>query len=179
MDTKGFGKPPPLKNTESDFVSWARRTENVVVSVHLGARDVQTWAVERESATVTEANAAIEVLMPLDTLRMLDQLYTVLMTLAEGESFDILVGSGSGDGLEATSAQTIWTPDDREESRGLLREIFSAGRAKLGALQGAVERLDDLIRRYTQRGDARSGPASHACRGHQNSGVGSTSPRRI
>ena len=30
-----------------------------------------------------------------------DQLYTVLMTLVEGESFDILVGSGSGEGLEA------------------------------------------------------------------------------
>ena len=51
-----------------------------VVSVLPGARDVLTWAVERESATVTEANAATEVVMPLDTLRMLaDQLYTVLM----------------------------------------------------------------------------------------------------
>ena len=67
------------------------------MSVHLGAR-----AVERESATVTEANAATEVLMPLDTLRVLaDQLYTVLMTLVEGESFDILVGSGPGEGPEA------------------------------------------------------------------------------
>ena len=25
VDTKGLGKPPPLKNTESEFVSWARR----------------------------------------------------------------------------------------------------------------------------------------------------------
>ena len=48
-DTKGLGKPPPLKNTESEFVSWARRTENFVESVHPGARDVLTWAVERES----------------------------------------------------------------------------------------------------------------------------------
>ena len=70
--------------------------------MHPGARDVLTWAVETESATVTEANEATEVLMPLDTLRMLaDQLYTVLMTLVEGESFDILVCSGSGEGLEA------------------------------------------------------------------------------
>ena len=46
VDTKGPGKPPPLKNTESEFVSWARRTENFVVSVHPGARDVLTWAVE-------------------------------------------------------------------------------------------------------------------------------------
>ena len=47
------------------------------MSVHPGARDVLTQAVERE--TVTEAHAATEVVMPLDTLRMLaDQLYTVL-----------------------------------------------------------------------------------------------------
>ena len=68
VDTKGLGKLPPLKNTESEFVSWARRTENFVVSVHPGTRDVLTWAVERESATVTEANEATEVVMPLDTV---------------------------------------------------------------------------------------------------------------
>ena len=32
VDTRGLGKPPPLKNTESDFVSWGR-TENFAVSV--------------------------------------------------------------------------------------------------------------------------------------------------
>ena len=52
VDTGGLGKPPSLKSTESDFVSWARRTENFVASVHPGARDVLTWAVERESGTV-------------------------------------------------------------------------------------------------------------------------------
>ena len=37
VDTKGLEKPPPLKNMESEFVSWARRTQNFVVSVHPGA----------------------------------------------------------------------------------------------------------------------------------------------
>ena len=124
------------------------------MSVHPGARDVLTLAVERESATVTEANAATEVVMPLDTLRMLaDQLYTVLMTLVEGESFDILVGSGSGEGLE----HKRWDPLTTGRARGLLREILSPGRAKLVELQGAVERLEDLMRRCTQRRDARNG----------------------
>ena len=156
VDTKGL---PPLKNTENEFVSWARRTENFVVSVHLGARDVLTWAVERESATVTEANAATEVVMPVDTLRMpADQLYTVLMTLVEGESFDILVGSGSGEGLEAwRRLHKRWDPLTTGRARGLLREILSPGRANLVELQGAVERLEDLMRRYTQRRDARNG----------------------
>ena len=154
VDTKGLGKPPPL-------VSWARRTENFVVSVHPGARDVLTWALERETATVTEANAATEVVMPLDTLRMLpDQLYTVLMTLVEGESFDILVGSGSGagEGLEAwRRLHKRWDPLTTGRARGLLREILLPGRAKLVEPQGAAERLEDLMRRYTQRRDARNG----------------------
>ena len=126
VDTKGLGKPPPLKNTESEFVSWARRTENFVVSVHPGARDVLTWALEKELATVAEANAATEVVMPPDTLRMLaDQLYTVLMTLVEGESFDILVGSGSGEGLEAwRRLHKRWDPLTTGRARGLLREIL-------------------------------------------------------
>ena len=129
------------------------------MSVHPGARDVLTWAVERESATVAEANAATEVVMPLDTLRMLaDQLHTVLMTLVGRESFDVLVGSGSGDGLEAwRRLHKRWDPLTTGRARGLLREIFSLGRAKLVELQGAVERLEDLMRRYTQRRDARNG----------------------
>ena len=140
VDTKVLGKPPPLKNTESEFVSWAGRTENFVVSVHPGARDVLTWAVERESATVAEAQQT-EVVMPPDTLRMLaDQLYKVLMTLVEGESFDILVGSGSGEGLEAwRRLHKRWDPLTTGRARGLLREILSPGRAKLVELQGAVE----------------------------------------
>ena len=94
-------------------------------------------------ATVAEANAATEVVMPLDTLRMLaDQLYTVLMTLVEGESFDTLVGSGSGEGLEAwRRLHKRWDPLTIGRARGLLREILSPGRAKLVELQGAVERL--------------------------------------
>ena len=143
------------------------------MSVHPGARDVLTWAVERESATVTEANAATEVLMLLDTLRMLaDQLYAVLMTLV-GLWIRRRVG------ILAASAQTMG-PLTTGRSRGLLRELLSPGRAKLGELQGAVERLEDLMRRYTPRRDARCSewPASHASRGRQDGGVGGTSFRR-
>ena len=129
------------------------------MSVHPGARDVLTWAVEGDSATVTEANAATEVAVPLDTLRMLaDQLYTVLITLVEGESFDILVGSGSEEGLEAWRLlHKRRDPLTTGRARGLLTKILSPGRAKLVELQGGVERLEDLMRRYTQRVDARNG----------------------
>ena len=74
------------------------------------------------------------------------------MTLVEGQAFDILVGSGSGEGLEAwRRLHKRWDPLPTGRARGWLREILSPGRAKLVELQGAVERLDDLMRRYTQR----------------------------
>ena len=103
------------------------------MSVHPGARDVLTWTVERESVTVTEERAATEVVMLLHTLRMLaDRLYTVLMTLVEGESFDILEGSGSGEGVEAwRRLHKRWDTLTMGRARGLLREILSPGRAKL------------------------------------------------
>ena len=178
VDTKGLGKPPPLKNTESEFASWARRTENSVVSVYPGARYVLTWTVERDSATVLEANAATEVVMPLDTLRLLaDKLNTVLMTIVEGESFDILVGSGSGEGLEAwRRLHKRWDPLTTGRARGLLRESLSPGRGKLVQLQGAMERVEDLMKRYTQRRDERNSQRHPLAGRHPEGGVGSSSP---
>ena len=101
-----------------------------------GSSSVGRSTVEMESATVAEANAATEVVVPPDTLRMLaDQVYTVLMTLVEGESFVILVGSGSGEGLEAWRRQhkTLGPLDDWKSERIAQRNHFTwtcqAGRA--------------------------------------------------
>ena len=175
VDTKGLGKPPPLRNTESEFVSWARRTENFVVSVHPGARDVSTWAVERESAMVTASNAATEVVMPLDTLRMLaDQLYTVLMTLVEGES---IVRHPRGlwiwrrSGSLAASTQTLGPLDDWKSERIVQRNPFTwtcqAGRAarSSGTIGGLVEELHAKKRRTEWS-------APYVGRRHQDGGVG-------
>ena len=128
-----------------EHTPWSERRLNVGRGKRIGNSD--------------RSEAATEVVKLLDTLRMLaDQLYTVLMTLVEGESFDILVRSGSGEGLEAwRRLHKRWDPLTIGRARGLLREILSPGRAKLVELQGAVERLEDLMRRYTQRRDARNG----------------------
>ena len=61
--------------------------------------------------------------MPLETLRMLaDQLYTVLMTLVEGESFDILVGE-KGKKLGGV-CPIDGTPLTTGRARGLLRSFL-------------------------------------------------------
>ena len=137
------------------------------MSVHAGARDVLTWAVERESATVTEANAATEVAMPLDTLRMLaDQLYTVLMTLVEGES-----ASGSGEGLEACRRlHPRWDPQTIGRARGLLREIHSPGRAARSS--GTTGGLDEALHAKKRRTEW---SAPYVGRRHQDGGVGRAS----
>ena len=105
IDTKGLGRPLPLKNPEQEFVAWARRTENFVASVFPGAREVLAWAVELDPATAASANtvaASDDLDMEESTAQELsEQLYTVLMSLVEGESFDIIVGAGSGEGLES------------------------------------------------------------------------------
>ena len=99
---------------------------------------------------MTEPNAATEVVMPLDTLRMFaDQLHTVLVTFVEGESWVL--------DLEKVWKLDGGALDEAGRARGLLREILSSGRAKLVELQGTVERLEDLMRRYTQTRDARNG----------------------
>ena len=140
------------------------------MSVHLAARDVLTWAVERESATVTEANAATEVVMPLDTLRTLpDQLYTELMTLVEGESFDILVGSGSGEGLEAwRRLHKRWDP---LTTGNPFTWTCQAGRAARSS--GTTGRLDEALHAKKRRTEW---SAPYVGRRHQDGGVGSASP---
>ena len=147
------------------------------MSVHAGARVVLTWVVERKSATVTEANAATEVVMLLETLRMLaDQQYTVLMTLVEGESFDILVGSGSGEGLEAWRRlhKTLGPLDDWKSKRIAQRNPFSwmcqAGRAtRSSGTTGGLDEASHAKKRRTERS------ARYVSRRHQDGGVGSAS----
>ena len=171
VDTKGLGKPPPLKNTDSEFVSWARRTEHFIVSVHPGARDVLTWAVERESATVTEASAATEVLMPRDTVRMLTETVHSADDPRGGR-----VGSGPRQGLEAwrRSAQTMGPPHDGKSERIAQRDLFS-WTCQLGRAGRAVGRLEDTMDTLHANSRCSEWPAPHANRGHQNGGVGGTS----
>eukprot|EP00971_Amphidinium_carterae_P325152 6455272-Amphidinium_carterae.1 len=68
------------------------------------------------------------------------------------------MGAGAGEGLEAwRRLHRRWDPLTTGRARGLLREILTPGRAQLSGLQGAVERLEDLMRRYCMRKDTQTG----------------------
>eukprot|EP00972_Heterocapsa_arctica_P113461 16437217-Heterocapsa_arctica.AAC.1 len=77
------------------------------------------------------------------------------MALTEGERFDVVTSCGAGQGFEAwRRLHKRWDPLTAGRARGLLREILNPSRSKLADLQGAIERLEDLTRRYCSRKDS-------------------------
>ena len=83
------------------------------------------------------------------------QLFVVLSALTEGESFDIVMSAGGDQGFESwPKLHGRWNPYTAERARSLLREILSPTRAKLSELTCAIEKMEDLVRRYRSRRDA-------------------------
>ena len=142
VDTKGLGKLPPFKNTESEFVSWARRTENFVASVHPGCLDVgrgkrignsgrSEYSNRSCNASGHSANAGRSIVHGADFF-------------CGNRIVGHLCGLWIWRSLEAwRRLHKRWDPLTTGRARGLPREILSPGRAKLVELQGAVERLED------------------------------------
>ena len=80
------------------------------------------------------------------------QLFAVLSALTEGESFDIVMSAGGHHGFESwRKLHGRWNPYTAGRARSLLREILSSTQAKLPELIGAIEKMEDLVRRYSSR----------------------------
>ena len=83
------------------------------------------------------------------------QLFVVLSALTEGESFDIVTSVGGDHGFESwRKLHGRWNPHTAGRARSLLREILSPTQMKLLELMGAIEKMEDLVRRYSSRRDA-------------------------
>eukprot|EP00971_Amphidinium_carterae_P327631 6459087-Amphidinium_carterae.1 len=79
------------------------------------------------------------------------QLHAALMALTENESFDIVL-SANNNGAEALRRLIKrWDPSSGGKRRVILRQILVPDRAKLVDLPAALERWDDLVRRYEKR----------------------------
>ena len=74
------------------------------------------------------------------------QLFVVLSALTDGESFDVVMSAG-GD-------HRRWDPHTAGRARSLFWEILSPSRVKLPELTRAIERMEDLVRRYCGQCDA-------------------------
>ena len=106
---------------------------------------------------VTSATFAIGVPeLGVETSAEIDgQLFIVLSALTESESFDIVMSAGGDHGFESwRKLHGRWNPYTAGRARSLLREILSPSRVKLLEMMGAIERMEDLVRRYNGRRDA-------------------------
>ena len=156
IDARGLGKPRNFQNDEKDFIQWARKLENYVVSVHRNARTILAYATEcTDAVDIDDCKLALPSIPVAEVDELEHGLHIVLMAVTEGESFDIVVAV-PGRGLEAwRRLHKRWDPLSSGTSRGMLREILTPGKATLETLTGAIERMEDLTRRYCHRKDRR------------------------
>ena len=131
---------------------WTKKVENYVSGVFPNVRGALAFAAESQDV-VTAATVAIGVLeLGVETSAEIDgQLFVVLSALTGGASFDVVVSAGGDHGFESwRKLRGRWNP----HTASLLREILSPTRAKLPELMCAIEKMEDLVRRYCSRRDA-------------------------
>ena len=153
VDQKGLGKPPLFSGKEEDVYVWAKKLRTTC-QVFPNVRGALSVAVESHDV-VTAAAVALGVLeLDAETSAEMDgQLFIVLSALTDCESFHVVTSAGGSRLRErAQVSQQVGAVQGR--ARSLLREILSPPRAKLPELMGAIERMEDLVRRYCGRGDA-------------------------
>ena len=141
---------------EEDFYMWAKRVENYVSGVFPNVRGALLFAVESQDAVTATAVALgvpeLEAEMPTE---IDGQLFIVLSAVTDGESFDVVMSAGGDHGFESwRTLHRRWDPCTAGRARSLLREILSPSRVMLPELMGAIERMEDLVRRYCGRRDA-------------------------
>ena len=119
-------------------------------------RGALAFAAESQ-VVVTSATVAIGVPeLGVETSAEIDgQLFVVLSALTERASFDIVMSAGGDHGFESwRTLHGRWNPYTAGRARSLLREILSLTQMKLPELMGAIEKMEDLLRRYSSRRDA-------------------------
>ena len=120
----------------------------------------RTWSFvvsleSQDAVTATAVALGVPELEAETSTEIDEQLFTVLSALTDGESFDIVMSAGGDHGFESwRKLHGRWNPYRAGRARSLLREILSPSRAKLLELMGAIERMEDLVRRNCGRRDA-------------------------
>ena len=141
---------------EEHFHVWTKKVENCVSGVFPNVRGALALAAESQDV-VTAAAVAIGVPeLGVETCAEIDgQLFVVLSAFTDGESFDIVMSAGGDHGFESwRKLHGRWNPYTAGRARSLLREILSPTQMKLPELMGAIEKMEDLVRRCCSRRDA-------------------------
>ena len=76
----------------------------------------------------------------------------MLSAFTDSESFDVVMSAGDDNGFESwRKLHRRYDPYTAGRARSLLREILSPMRVKLSEFMGAIERMEDLVRRCGSR----------------------------
>ena len=152
VDQKGLKKPPVFsdKDKEEDFYVWAKKDENYVSGVLPNVRRALSFAVESQDLVQAAAVAlGVPELDAATSTERDEQLFIMLSALTDGDSFDVVTSAGGDQGFESwRKLHKRWDPHWAGRARSLLREILPPLRAKFPELMGAIERMEDLLRRY-------------------------------
>ena len=106
-------------NTEASFQTWSRKTEGHVSAIYKEATEVLIAVTQQQKPVNLRATMVECADVPDRTIEELNQeLYHYLIELTDGESFDLVVGAGRGQGLEAwRRLQTCMSPTSIQASR--------------------------------------------------------------
>ena len=156
VDLKGLGKPPVFKNESARFTEWLRKTSGFLVAAYGASfRQVLEWIEDQDGPVTREdLHAQFGELSsdPVQDLSEKDaQVHVALLSLTEGESFDVVMGAAPH-GLEALRRLVRrWDPLSGGKRRALLRQILVPERARFADLASALEKWEELVRRYEKR----------------------------
>ena len=155
VDVRGLGKPPIFSNSEEEYMMWSRKVESYVGGVFPACRPVLQFISEQQAPVdLPDIAIAITGTTEAELRSFSEQLHACLMALTTNESFNITIGSGSGEGIEAwRRLSRRWDPLTAGRARTLLRDILAPKRARIDTLQASLEALEEQMRRYTQRRD--------------------------
>ena len=145
------------KAWESHHTCGPRRSKTVS-GVFPNVRGALSFAVESQYVVTATAVALVCLNLKLRCLlrwKIDGQLFMEPSSLTDGESFDVVMSAGGDHGFDSwRKLHRRWDPYTAGRAGNLLREILSPLRVKLPELMGAIERMEDLVRRCCCRRDA-------------------------
>ncbi|CAK0844667.1 unnamed protein product [Prorocentrum cordatum] len=149
VDTKGIGKPQPLRG--DNWPSFCFKYMNFISSMYPTARDLHEWAQSHED-TIRGIEEAKQI--DPDAERIQNQLYTVLAQLVEGESEEIVRNCESHKYRGFESWRRLvrrWDPMNLGRKRSILMRVLNQPEQKVENLSSAIEAWTQDITRYQQR----------------------------
>ena len=163
-----FNSSCTLSSREEDFYVWTKKVENYVSGVFSNVRGALAFAAESQDVvTATTVAVGVPELGVEMSAETDGQLFVVLSALTDGESFDVVMSTGGDHGFESwRKLHGRWNPCTAGRARSLLREILPPSRPKLPELLCAIEKMEDLMRRYCSRRDAQGNKRTHPCGRH-------------